>query len=100
MSLSMSWVGVVKVDTAGLQALAAQAEGLASELVGSSLPDAGGNSWQPSVAAVNNVNALVSDAAQTLAGRMSTTAEKLAASSSGYTSQDELAASSIRTVEL
>ena len=93
-------MGVLKVDTTGLQVLAAQADGMASELVGSSLPVAGGNSWQPSLAAVNNVNGLVSGAAQTLAGRMSTTAEKLAASSSGYTSQDERAASSIRTVEL
>jgi hypothetical protein len=93
-------VGVVKVDTTGLQTLAAQADGMASELVGSSPPVAGGNSWQPSIVAVNDVNASVSSAAQTLARRMSTTAEKLAASSSVYTSQDGRAASSIRTVEL
>lgn len=93
-------MGVVEVDTAGLQVLVTQAEGLASELVGSILPVAGVNPWQPSVAAVNGVTASASSVAQTLAGRMSTTAEKLAASSSSYASQDERAASGIRTVKL
>jgi hypothetical protein len=93
-------VGVVQVDTTGLQALAAHAEGLADELAGSSEQVLSGNSWQPSVAAVNTVNTLVSGAAKTLAGRMLATAEKLGVSSSRYTSQDERAASSVRAVEL
>lgn len=93
-------MGIVEVDTAGLQAAAAHAEGLASELVGASLPVAQGNSSQPSIVAVNAVNGLVSGAAKTFATHMLATAEKLAASDASYTSQDEGAASSIRTAEI
>lgn len=90
-------MGIVQVDAAGLHALAERAEGLASELSGSSELPVSGPSWQPSVTAVSAVNVLVADAAGSLASRMSKTAEKLTASSSLYSSQDDRAASAIRT---
>jgi hypothetical protein len=93
-------MGTVQLDTAGLRALAAHAERLASDLDGSGRQASSKNSWQPSVEVVNNVNALVAGAANALARRMSMTAEKLTVGSSVYTSQDETAASAIRTVAI
>jgi alpha-ketoglutarate-dependent taurine dioxygenase len=91
---------VVEVDAGGLQVLAQEAEGLAGEFVSSSPPATSGNSWQPTAAAVQTVNASLVEAAQTLATRMSTTAEKLSAGGAGYTAEDERSAADIRTLKL
>lgn len=93
-------VGIVQVDPAGLQSLSEQVENFARELVEATSPEAVANPWQPSSRAVDLVNGRVSSAALALARMSSSMAEKLSASSMGYKSRDDDAASRIHFIDL
>jgi hypothetical protein len=92
-------MGVIKVEPASLQALAARCE-LASDLVASSGLVVRNGSFQPSLAAVSVVHATVTATAQTLATGLWATAGKLSAAAAEYDAQDQSNSAAVEAVKL
>ena len=82
-------MGLLGVDTIGLRMLAAHCQSWAAEIETTNKPESAGLSCQATSAAVAAVHADVVAAAQSLAGRMQSTAAKLNAASVEYAVNDE-----------
>lgn len=82
-------MGLLGVDTIGLRMLAAHCESWAAEIETTNQPGCAGLSCQATSAAVAAVHAGVGAAAESLAGRMQSTAAKLTAASVQYSVNDE-----------
>ena len=82
-------MGLLGVDTIGLRMLAAHCQSWAAEIETTNQPGSAGLSYQATSAAVTAVHANVGAAAQSLASRMQSTAEKLTAASVQYSVNDE-----------
>ncbi|OCB13962.1 hypothetical protein [Mycobacterium intracellulare] len=94
---------VVRVDTAGLQAVASRWAASAGELEGSMAPTAPGLSCQASAAAVNIAHADVMAFTTALAGRVQTHATRVTEADGRYTlneadSADEMTALTRSTI--
>ena len=76
-------VGLLDVNTAGLQALATNCRGWSAELTPTTPPTAG-SSLQPSAAAVSSIHAEAALAGEALAARMHSTAAKLTDAGAQY----------------
>jgi len=87
----------VKVDAAGLHAHAAVCDTASAALTTTATPVATGTVRQPTTAAVTHGNALVQAAAVTLAGRATSTADKLRVAAGTYTTTDSGSAQAITT---
>ncbi|WP_431237437.1 hypothetical protein ACQ86B_22205 [Mycolicibacterium aichiense] len=90
-------MGLLDVNTAGLQALAANCSAWSAELVAptpSVTPSA-----QPSAAAVNTVHAEAAMAGKALAARMQSTAAKLSEAGAQYAANEAESATNL-TIEL
>ena len=95
-------MGLLGVDTIGLRMLAAHCQSWAAEIEATNQPGSAGLSCQATSTAVAAVHADVVAAAQSLAGRMQSTAAKLNAASAQYTLNDEDSAAQLNaaTIEL
>jgi hypothetical protein len=91
-------MGLLGVDTIGLRMLAAHCQSWAAEIETTNQPGSARLSCQATSAAVAAVHASVGAAAQSLAGRMSSTAAKLTAASVQYAVNDEDSAAQLSAV--
>ncbi|WP_157896130.1 type VII secretion target [Mycobacteroides chelonae] len=87
----------IKVDAEGLHTHAAVCDTASAALTGTQTPAAAGTVHQATTAAVQHGNALVQAAAATLAGRATSTGDKLRAAAGNYTSTDCGSAQAIST---
>lgn len=87
----------VKVDAAGLHAHAAVCDAASATLTAAQAPTATGSVHQATTAAVTHGNALVTAAAATLAGRATSTGDKLRAAAGNYATTDGGSAQAIST---
>lgn len=78
----------VKVDAEGLHAHAAVCDTASAALTSAQAPTATGAVHQPTTAAVTHGNALVQAAAATLAGRATSTGDKLRGAAGSYITTD------------
>lgn len=90
---------VVRVDPAGLHALAARCEALAAELTATTPPVVPDN-WQPSMAAASAVHASITATARTISARLSDTAGALSDGAAAYETHDAVNAFAIEAVKL
>lgn len=90
-------VDAIKVDAEGLHAHAAVCDTASAALTSAQAPTAVGAVHQPTTAAVTHGNALVQAAAATLAGRATSTGDKLRSAAGGYTATDGGSAQAITT---
>lgn len=87
----------IKVDAEGLHAHAAVCDTASAALTSAQAPTAAGAVHQATTAAVQHGNALVQTVAATLAGRATSTGDKLRAAAGNYTSTDGGSAEAITT---
>lgn len=87
----------IKVDAAGLHAHAAVCDTASAALTTAATPAATGTVHQPTTAAVTHGNALVQAAATTLAGRATSTGDKLRTAAGNYATTDGGSAEAITT---
>jgi hypothetical protein len=88
-------MGLLKVDPADLQMVAATCDGRAGELRTARSPCAGGEWYQATSAAVGSVHEGIAAARDVLVGRMQSTAEKLLAASVGFSGTEGMSAAKI-----
>jgi hypothetical protein len=93
-------MGLLGVDTVGLAMLAAHCESWAAEVGATDQPGSAGLSCQATSAAVAAVNGSVGAAAQSLAGRMQSTAATLTTASVQYAVNDEDSAAQLSAVSI
>jgi hypothetical protein len=95
-------VGVTKVDPTALRKLAAACQGWSAELAATSAPRSPGLASQITTAAVEAVHADAGLASVAFAERMQSTATKLVAGSTDYSSNEETSATRLTnlTVDL
>lgn len=87
----------VKVDAEGLHTHAAVCDTASAALTTAATPAATGTVHQATTAAVTRGNALVQTAAATLAGRATSTGDKLRAAAGNYSTTDGGSAQAITT---
>lgn len=87
----------IKVDAEGLHTHAAVCDTTSAALTTAQAPTATGAAHQATTAAVTHGNALVQTAAATLAGRATSTGDKLRVAAGNYTTTDGGSAQAIST---
>ncbi|CPR69836.1 type VII secretion target [Mycobacteroides abscessus] len=87
----------IKVDAEGLHTHAAMCDSASAALTSAQAPTAAGAVHQPTTAAVTHGNALVQAAAATLAGRATSTGDKLRVAAGDYATTDGGSAQAITT---
>jgi hypothetical protein len=88
----------LRVDVAGMQALAGRTQGLADELVVETAPGLGVSGWS-SAAAVNAVHAAATATGDALAARTQTTAAKIAAATARFAAHEASSSDELASVE-
>jgi hypothetical protein len=89
------WVGLLDVNTAGLQALATNCDGWAAELTTASPPASAATSLQPSAAAVSGIHAEAAMVGKALAARMHSTGAKLVDAGAHYSANEAESATTL-----
>jgi hypothetical protein len=90
---------MLRVDVAGVQALAGRTRGLADELVVGSAPTGLGASEWSSSAAVNAVHAAATATGEALAARTRITATKIAAADARFVAREACSSDELAAVE-
>jgi hypothetical protein len=93
-------VGVTKVDPSALRDLAATCQGWSAELAALSSPQSPGLASQTTTAAVAAVHADAGLASAAFAERMQSTATKLVAGSTDYSSNEEMSATRLTNLTM